>query len=305
MRAFQACRVGIAALLVALMAATGAAQAAGGVKLCLPKHEGGSVVTPKHGKCPKASRLTTLGAEGKQGPAGKEGKAGGDGKAGAEGKQGPAGFTGLSGEELETLQKVLPYMKYVASGVAGSPTVIFSGVNVEVNSGAGKTDAAVNGLGNLVIGYDENEPPAKQTGSNDLVLGEKQTFTSYGGIVDGFENAITGPFASVSGGAGNTASGEFASVSGGGDNTASGEHASVSGGVSNFATGQASSVSGGGDNKAEGELSSLGGGDENTVESIWGWIGGGSKNLIEEKGVKAAILGGQEQTTNTEFAHLP
>src|SRR5579862_6936863 len=120
MRAVQACRVGIAVLAVMLIASAGTAQAAGGIKLCIPKHEGGSVVTPKHGKCPKGSGLTTLGAEGKAGKTGAEGKAGAPGP---EGKQGPAGVTGLSGAELETLQKMLPYMTFVSSGVAGKATV--------------------------------------------------------------------------------------------------------------------------------------------------------------------------------------
>src|SRR5438067_2126009 len=45
---------------------------------------------------------------------------------------------------------------YVASGVGGKPTVVFAAVNVQVVSGSGATDGAVNGKGNLVLGYDEN-----------------------------------------------------------------------------------------------------------------------------------------------------
>ncbi len=42
----------------------------------------------------------------------------------------------------------------------------FSGVNVQVVSGAGETNAAVNGEGNLVIGYDENPGKHEQSGSD-------------------------------------------------------------------------------------------------------------------------------------------
>jgi hypothetical protein len=41
---------------------------------------------------------------------------------------------------------------YVASGAGGKPTVEFSAVNVQIVSGSGNTNAAVNGKGNLIIG---------------------------------------------------------------------------------------------------------------------------------------------------------
>src|SRR5919204_3281661 len=68
---------------------------------------------------------------------------------------------------------------YVASGVGGKPTVQFAAVNVQIVSGSGATDAAVNGKGNLVIGYDENPASRPQTGSHDLILGERNAWTGY------------------------------------------------------------------------------------------------------------------------------
>jgi hypothetical protein len=303
--------------LVTLAVTAGAAQAAEGLKLCVPKREGASLVTPKHGKCPKGAHLTTLGQGGKVGPAGKAGSEGKEGKQGPEGKAGPAGTGGLTGEQVQTLQKVLPYIKFVTSGVAGSPTIIFSGVNVEVNSGNGET-ATVNGKGNLVVGYDEAEG-AEQTGSNNLVVGNKQTFTSFGGIVGGSGNAITGPFASATGGYLNVAGGIYSAVSGGADNKAEAELTSVSGGVSNTAHQLGSSVGGGEANTANGPFASIGGGYKNLVAPApeklvgpsWGWIGGGFENEIENEGKAehegnyAAILGGDKQKTNKEFEHLP
>ena len=77
----------------------------------------------------------------------------------------------------------------------------------------------------------------EQTGSHNLILGEQQSFKSYGGIVAGHNNSITGPFASVTAGEHNTAGGLGASVSGGIFGTASAWATSVSGGLGNSATG--------------------------------------------------------------------
>ena len=54
-----------------------------------------------------------------------------------------------------------------------------------------------------------------RTGSNNLVVGDEHEFTSYGGLVAGLANTITGTNASVPGGAFNTASGHASSISGG------------------------------------------------------------------------------------------
>ena len=153
----------------------------------------------------KGYKLTTLGQEAKEGKQGAEGKAGPagqagtDGKAGAEGKEGPEGGAGFSTEQREKLKAILPYIKYTASGIAGKPTIVFSGVNVQVVDGEGKTES-VNGEGNLVIGYDENGKHHAQTGSHDVILGEEEEFTSVGGMVMGYSNTIAAPFATVTGG---------------------------------------------------------------------------------------------------------
>jgi hypothetical protein len=146
--------------------------------------------------------------------------------------------------ELETLSRILPHINYVEHGIAGKATVQFIGVNVQLLNGQGRT-ASINGAGNLVIGYDENALGFIQTGSHDLILGEEQTFTSFGGLDAGFENAITGEFASVSGGRENRASGQAAAVGGGASSGASGRFSSVGGGFGNSAGGYAASVSGG------------------------------------------------------------
>jgi hypothetical protein len=156
---------------------------------------------------------------------------------------------------LETLGKILPHINYLETGVGGKPTIQFSGVNVEIVNGEGKT-ASVNGKGNLVIGYDENASRT-QTGSHDLILGEEQAFSSFGGIVAGFGNTISGREASVTGGAVNTASGFYTSVTGGMHNIASVEAASVQGGSKNIAQARFASIFGGKDATALNEYEAI------------------------------------------------
>src|SRR5437763_3337628 len=107
---------------------------------------------------------------------------------------------------------------YVPSGAGGKPTVQFAAVNVQVVSGSGATDGAVNGTGNLVIGYDENPAAQAQTGSHDLILGRNQSFTGFGQLVGGFQNTAAGNYAAVLGNL-NTVQGPYASITGGQNNT--------------------------------------------------------------------------------------
>ena len=113
-------------------------------------------------------------------------------------------------------------------------------------NGLGST-GTTNGLGNLIVGYNEERRfrPNNRTGSHNVVVGTYHNFSSFGGVVVGNQNEISGGFASVSGGIGNTASGSYAAVSGGNGNTASGNFAAVSGGILNTARGDHASVSGG------------------------------------------------------------
>jgi hypothetical protein len=96
-----------------------------------------------------------------------------------------------------------------------APDVIFTGVNVHIRSGVGFTDDPGSGLGNLIVGYNENLFGSPRTGSHNLVVGSGHGYSSWGGFVAGFGNTISGPYASVSGGSGNTAAGYASSVSGG------------------------------------------------------------------------------------------
>ena len=65
-----------------------------------------------------------------------------------------------------------------------SDAIVFTGANVYVQNGAGSSGGAVNGLGNLILGYDEDNGDTK-TGSHVLVVGGYHTYTGAGGIVAG------------------------------------------------------------------------------------------------------------------------
>ncbi|MCP4138389.1 MAG: hypothetical protein GY754_45930, partial [bacterium] len=105
----------------------------------------------------------------------------------------------------------------VFSGVSRTgDTIIFSGVNVQIVNGTGSTAGEVNGLGNLFIGYNEHRTYGNErTGSHNLVVGQLNNFSSYGGIVTGYYNSISGWYSCISGGSYNRAEGHFSGVGGG------------------------------------------------------------------------------------------
>ena len=77
------------------------------------------------------------------------------------------------------------------NGLKG-PNIVISGANVHIESGSGNT-FDFTGLGNLVIGYDEDgigasTIDANRTGSHNLVIGADHQFTASGGAVFGFGN---------------------------------------------------------------------------------------------------------------------
>jgi len=153
-----------------------------------------------------------------------------------------------------------------ANGSSGLRTVLFTGVNVQVENGSG-SESTSNGLGNLIVGYNDNSQGLARTGSHNLVVGDDNGWSSHGGLVAGENNQITAPFASVSGGSRNTANAADASVSGGFHNAAIGASASVSGGSQNTASGASAAVSGGALNIASGSGSSILGGFNETIGS--------------------------------------
>lgn len=176
--------------------------------------------------------------------------------------------------------------------IDGYYSVVLTGANLHIRNGLGATsgnpldqvgifDPVTNGLGNLIIGYNDsraiNFETDNRTGSHNLILGTAENYTSFGGLVAGRFSEISAPYASVVGGNSNTAKGNFALVSGGEQNTAGGDKATVSGGYLNVAAiGFAASVSGGKSNVASGNFASISGGESNFASGNVASISGGS-----------------------------
>src|SRR5665213_2496818 len=286
----------MALLLLAVLAS--AALAASPVYECIPNKAGAVVVAgSESGEC-KSSSVTTYT---------------------------PVALP-ASAEEQHQLLAILPYLKYVASGVGGKPTIQVSGANLQILNGEGKTNTN-NGAGNVVIGYDE--APGRQEGSHNLMLGGAQSFRSYGTLIGGYHNTTSAPFSAALGGQFNEASAEFAvalggeqnmasgtastvsggqvnaspgelsSVSGGEQNASSSLGSSVSGGKGNAASGEDASISGGRFNKTDGPYASVSGGREAKAEGTASTVTGGYKNRAE--GGYSSVLGGKELTATLEY----
>ena len=173
------------------------------------------------------------------------------------------------------LAAVEPYVKVTKATVNGvkGPNIILQGVNLQIRSATAESDTS--GLGNLIVGWDDEPATTQRSGSNNLVCGDYNSFASYGCFLAGFFNAVSGIGASVSGGADNLASNACASVSGGEGNQATGYEASVSGGENNRATGSEASVSGGEINHASNVCASVSGGESNQATADWASVSGG------------------------------
>ena len=182
-------------------------------------------------------------------------------------------------QQVEQLTQFIRVEESDLNGMKG-PHLIIEGANLHIRSGSGATDEDGNliGLGNVIIGYNElplRLDPGDRDGSHNLIIGREHRYQNFGGLVAGFNNTISGPEASVSGGAFNTASGRVASVSGGRINEALGFGASVCGGLDNIASGGDASIGGGQRNEASGFAASISGGFQNTAQAFTANVSGG------------------------------
>ena len=187
-------------------------------------------------------------------------------------------------QSLAPLMTLAPLATHVSvhngtiNDLAG-PHVIFSGANVHIRNGHRSGDSLTpNGLGNLIVGYNESAGYAdpERGGSHNVVVGVGHRYSFGTGLVAGYANRLAGSATTVSGGGGNEATDFAASVAGGSNNRAGGLYSSVLGGDSNAATGANAAVCAGGGNQATGDLSSVLGGASNTASALFSTVGGGS-----------------------------
>lgn len=196
----------------------------------------------------------------------------------------------------------------------GNDVARFDQVNVQITNGLGATNGnpmgdpalpgPVNGLGNLIVGYNEatglGQPACangafdtqfsceassaiwareQRTGSHNLVIGIGQFYSSHGGLLAGRLNIVNREWSSVSGGFENIARGIGSSISGGSQNIASGGESSVSGGRLNWARGDSSAVGGGQGNSSFGFSSSVSGGFNNNASGDSSSVSGGGNSV--------------------------
>lgn len=102
--------------------------------------------------------------------------------------------------------------------------------------------AHINGLGNLIIGYDTE---GTITGSHNLIMGYGNNVSSFGAVVSGLYNTSSAPFATVLNGFENSSGGLCSSILGGQNNTTIGDFSLISSGRNNLANGAYSSILGG------------------------------------------------------------
>jgi hypothetical protein len=215
------------------------------------------------------------------------------------------------------ITKLEGLLKGVTRGtVHDRPTLTFSGENVRIINGANST-SAVNGTGNLILGY--NEAPGAQTGSHNIIVGLGDTATSYGSLIVGVNDSSAGPsetvlgfnnaadhqYANALGGQGNRVAADFATISGGAFNNANALYASVTGGGCNVAghvprqseplcanpdPSTFASVTGGTRNFALGAGGTVSGGEDGSADGGWSSVSGGSVGTA--KGAWSSVSGG-------------
>jgi len=205
--------------------------------------------------------------------------------------------------------------------VSGHPAAVFQYVNVQVTSGSGRTDGTVNGLGNLIIGYNETSSNSMEfcsnpsysveslcirsgyqwdnnvrRGSHNLIVGANNSYDDYGSIIAGVGNTSNANYANVLGGIANYTAAVYSNISGGRYNETYANFSSISGGYDNVTNGKYSSISGGRQNTTEGESSSISGGQRNTTNGTYASVTGGSGNQANEDG--SSVTGGQSNRAN-------
>lgn len=199
-------------------------------------------------------------------------------------------------DALEAENKMLKDRLSCVTSASNDTDFVFEGCNVHVRNGLGSTDS-INGLGNLIIGYDKARIiNSNKSGSHNLVIGDEHDYLSYGGLVAGLHNSISGKWATVSGGKQNYVYGDHSSISGGSNNIIYGRYSSISGGYENTASSFLDSISGGAQNLTFNSFSSISGGRENMTNGYYSSINGGWQNTASN--VYSSVSGGLENTAD-------
>jgi hypothetical protein len=144
------------------------------------------------------------------------------------GPRGPGGADDQDGADISSADLArITELEILLNGVTRSEdTLMLTGMNLQVVSveASALTDGPVNGLGNIIIGYNEPIAPtftlpdgiSDKTGSHNLMIGRGNNYSSYGGIISGQYNVSSATYALASG-FGNIASSFFPALAGEGE----------------------------------------------------------------------------------------
>ncbi len=140
-------------------------------------------------------------------------------------------YTKALEQRVAELERTIIDLKSTFKGVRrkGS-TLVFNNMNVQITNGKGST-AAINGRGNLIVGYNESRGSDSRKGSHNVVVGAKNDFSSFGGLVGGYNNSLSGRYSFIGGGHNNVASGDYSAITSGSKNKAKGKYSSINGQV--------------------------------------------------------------------------
>jgi hypothetical protein len=319
-----------------------AASSADAVVLC-QKRSGAVKVRDA---CRKKETQIDLGQLGLRGPQGPKGERGDQGLPGPQGEQGPPGLGADVAErvaELATenaaIKARLAALETLLASVSlahDGTTVRFSGVNVQIVSGSGGTGRTPNGLGNLIVGYNELRGDRYECEGKDCdpsdedcddAIGENPRSPScdypdefgttgtdwnycehdYQDWRWGSHNIVVGKgnnYASYGGlvvGDTNTITDRYSAVISGQCNYAEERYTSVTGGYENRAVGRYSSVSGGHRNVALGDGSSVIGGSGSASSGSESISGGWANHAA---GRHSVAVGGSGNEASGEYSSV-
>jgi hypothetical protein len=146
-------------------------------------------------------------------------------------------------------------------------TARLTGVNLQIVNGEGTTQS-VNCKGNLILGYNEGGGDINRSGSHNLVLGIRNSYSSFCGIVSGDSNSLAAEYSAVLSSRMCYAYQHHVTICSGIDHKANGAHSTLLSGFDNGGIGERAVFLDGTNNRAEhSQTIFIGGGAETSSQS--------------------------------------
>lgn len=205
---------------------------------------------------------------------------------------------------IEDLESENADLRTYLSVDTDNDAIVIEGANLYVQSGSGFTYGTVNGLGNVIIGYDEADGYSgygtDRTGSHNLVIGPFHNYGNYGGIVSGYANTVSGAFAAVIGSTESEAAGNGSVVVAGQDNLTSDYITAIVGGAYNTTEGRAAAIISGNENTTTGDYATIISGQSNTAGGNYATVMGALDT--EVSGDHSSAISGESNLVSGEFS---